>query len=169
MGRWMHKTDKVAGLLLTAGKVNSFLQKAQISSLCLRRSSALVLLFVVLLLCAHWMGSLVPSRSLKQPCIGPVGWRPTEAICHCWADSWSWIVLFSESVGCWASSQVTEVCEHCININASYVWKLHQVSCMITLMELKGWKTSGSRHLHDAYKCIYRMTTVIWKTLEQVQ
>lgn len=121
MGRRMHKRDKVAGLLLTAGKVNSFLQKAQISCLCLRRSSAFVLLFVVLLLCAHWMGSLVPACLLKQPCIGPVGWRPI---------SWSWFDLFSNSVGCWASLQVTVVCEHCRNINASYVWKLYASDAM---------------------------------------
>lgn len=49
----MHKRDKVARLLLTADKVNSFLLKSQISSRCLRRSSAFVLLFVacVIALC----------------------------------------------------------------------------------------------------------------------
>lgn len=46
MHRRMPKRDKVARLLLTADKVNSFLLKSQISSLCLRRSSAFVPLFV---------------------------------------------------------------------------------------------------------------------------
>lgn len=159
MGRRMHKRDKVTGLLLTASKVNSFLQKAEISSLCLRRSSA----FVVLLLCAHWMGSLVSARSLKA-----THWasrvKAYWCIPSCWADSWSWFVLSNKSVGCWACSQITEVCEHCVNINALFVWKLfvHQVTCMIYLTQLEGLKTSGSHHLHDLHAYIVLNIFIAW-------
>ncbi len=58
----MHKRDKVAGLLLTAGKVNS-LQKAQISSLSLRRSSAVICCVIALCTLNGQFGALTLTET----------------------------------------------------------------------------------------------------------